>query len=82
MKRMIWGLFTLCLFLTLTVSALAADPVTVKSYKELVQAVNEDRATEIVISSKYKHGAKTHDYLYLRPGRTVTVRGEAGAAAG
>ena len=66
MKRLLSFLITLILVVGLTAASSKADEaaVKVKNYKELLSAVNEEHATKILISSKYKQ-SKVHDWLYL-----------------
>ncbi len=51
-----------------------AEPITVKSYQELLKAINVRNAEEIIISSKYRHGTKKAEALVIPEGKTVTLR--------
>ena len=83
MKRVLSLLILLALLLSCAGSAIAEDAesaVVVKNYKELVSAVNEQGATRVLISAKYKHG--TTDILAIEPGgRTVLIAPENGESA-
>ena len=55
------------------------EPVTVSSFAELLDAVNNRDADRILISAKYKHGKNVNDEaLEVRGDRTVTISPEEG----
>jgi len=70
-------LFALCASL---ITASAEGEVTVKNYKELVKAVNEQKADRILISPKYRHGTKDIINLYVKD-RNITIAAENGESA-
>ena len=56
-----------------------ADPgVVVKSYAEMLAAVNEQKADRILISSKYNHKSREYNNLEVESGRTVVITSEDG----
>lgn len=56
----------------------AEDGVVVKSYPELLEAVNEQKADRILISSKYKQKGRSEENIEIEAGRTVTLLPEKG----
>ena len=81
MKRIFSLLAALALLLACLGTATAEEAgVVVKNYKQLADAVNEQHATRILVSPRYKHGTK--DVINLYPeGRTVTLLPENGESA-
>ena len=83
MKKIIAFLTVLTMVLVLCanlVIASADGEVTVKNYKELVKAVNEQKADKILISPKYKHGTKEIINLLVKD-RNITIAAENGESA-
>ena len=81
MKRLITITTVLALMLSLfALTAFAEGTVTVKNYKELARAVNEQKADRILISPKYKHGTKEVINLFVE-NRNITIAAENGENA-
>lgn len=50
------------------------EAITVKSYPQLLEAVNETKADEVIIAKGFKHGNKDDSLLFLEEGRQVVIR--------
>ena len=58
--------------------AAAEDAPVVKNYAQLLEAVNEQRATRVLISQKYKQGGNEGRNIIPRAGETITIASETG----
>ncbi|MBR2822382.1 MAG: hypothetical protein IKE24_01635 [Clostridia bacterium] len=79
MKRLIAVITVLALMLSIGIS-FGETEVTVKNYKELVKAVNDQKAARILISPKYKHGTKEVINLFVED-RNITIAAQNGESA-
>lgn len=80
LKKLIAVLLTLTLLTAAAVLPVQASEmwgaVTVKSYEEIVEAINEKGATEIRLSKRYAHGTKSlRTNLVISGGRDIVITG-------